>query len=108
MLLLSLGNLPKPESPVAVPTIPGRLRFYWTDNSRLGGGMTNDKLFIAVYCEEIDQWIFMLDTAFRPTGTCTVDLKEFNNMEVHTYLGFISADGKHVSESVYAGVVNVL
>ena len=108
MLLLSSGNLPKPESPVAVPTIPGKLRFYWTDNSRLSGSTTNDKLFIAVYCEEIDQWIFMLDTAFRPTGTCTVDLKEFSNMQVHTYLGFISADGKQASESVYAGAVGVL
>ncbi|MEO6963330.1 MAG: DUF6266 family protein [Puia sp.] len=108
MLLLSFGNLPKAESPVAIPTIPGRLRFYWTDNSGICRGMTNDKAFIAVYCEEIDQWIFMLDTAFRPNGTCTVDLKEFSTMQVHTYLGFISADGKHVSESVYTGMVNVI
>jgi len=70
--------------------------------------MTNDKAFITAYCEEIDQWIFMLDTAFRPAGTCTVDLKEFSGMRVHTYLGFISANGKYVSEIVYVEVVVVV
>lgn len=107
-LLLSCGDLPKADSPAAAATLPGRLRFYWTDNSGCGRSMTNDKAFIAAYCEEIDQWIFMLDTAFRAAGTCTVDLKEFSGMRVHTYLGFISANGKYVSESVYVGEVAVL
>ena len=107
-LALSCGDLPKAHSPAATATIPGRLRFYWTDNSGCGKSMTNDKAFIAAYCEEIDQWIFMLDTAFRAAGTCTVDLKEFSGMRVHTYLGFISANGKYVSESVYVGEVAVL
>ena len=108
LLLLSCGDLPKADSPAAAATVPGRLRFYWTDNSGCGRSMTNDKAFIAAYCEEIDQWTFLLDTAFRAAGACSVDLKEFSGMRVHTYLGFISANGKYVAESVYVGEVAVL
>lgn len=108
MLVLSYGDLPNADSPAVTAIAPGRLRFYWTDNSGWGRGMTSDKAFIAAYCEEIDQWVFMLDTAFRAAGACTVDLKEFSSMSVHTYMGFISGNGKYVSESVYVAEVAVV
>ena len=62
---------------------------------------------MAVYYEGLNHWIYALDLALRSAGTCSLDTTAFIGKPVQTYLGFISADEKDVSDSVYTGVVKV-
>ncbi len=107
MVLLGRGDLPQAVSPAATSPIAGKLDFTWTDNSGKGRTLPTDKAFAAAYNEEMDRWIYGMNLADRSAGTCSLDLKVFIGKPVHTYMGFISADGKDVSDSVYTGLVSV-
>jgi hypothetical protein len=108
MLLLSRGDLPNAPAPAVASPAAGKLAFTWTDNSGIGKARATDKAVVAVFCEELNHWIFNVDTAARNAGTYTLDVLAFSGKPVQSFLGFISADGKFVSNSQYMGVVNVL
>lgn len=108
MLLISRGDLPNATAPAVASTAAGKLVFSWTDNSGIGKARTTDKAIVAAYSEELQHWIFNLDTAARNAGTYTLDVQAFSGKPVQTFLGFISADGKFVSNSLFTGVVNIL
>jgi len=107
MVLLGRGDLPNAESPAATSTFAGKLDLTWKDNSGRGKARTTDKAFVAAYNEETNLWEFGSDLAARSAGGYTMDLTEFNGKTVQTYLGFISAEEKEVTETVYIGAVNV-
>ena len=108
MLLISRGDLPNASVPAVASPLAGKLAFNWTDNSGIGKARRTDKAIVAVFCEELNHWIFNLDTAARNAGTYTLDVPAFSGKPVQTFLGFISEDGKFVSNSMYTGQVNVL
>ena len=107
MVLLGRGDLPNAESPAAISTSPGKLDLTWKDNSGKGKAIATDKAFVAVYEEKSNLWDFGSDLAVRSAGAYTMDLTEFNGKTVQAYLGFISADEKEVTDTVYIGAVNV-
>jgi len=107
LVLLGRGDLPNAGSPVAISSAPGQLNFSWTDNTGKGKAMKSDMAFVAAYCEEKDNWEFELDAADRNTGNYTLNLKQSSGNPVHTYIGFISADGNEVSDSMYTGIVEI-
>jgi hypothetical protein len=104
MVLLSRGDLPNVGSP-AVMVSEGKLMFTWTDNSGKGQAHGSDKAFVAAYCEDLNNWKAMMDVALRSDGSCGFDLNDFAGKTVHTYIGFISEDGKNVADSLYTGLV---
>lgn len=107
-LILSLGNLPvAPGISVSSPT-SGKLVFCWTDNSGIGKALATDQAFVAVYNRETQRWVYRLNTACRSLGHCRIDIKPTRGKRVQTYIGFISSDGKRVSNSLFTGEVNVL
>jgi len=108
MLLISKGDLPNATAPAVTSPLAGQLAFKWTDNSGIGKARATDKAIVAVFCEELNHWIYNLDTAARNAGTYTLDALAFSGKPVQTFLGFISVDGQFVSNSLYTGVVNVL
>ncbi len=63
--------------------------------------------FAAVYNEENGQWDYELNISARNAGECILDLGSFKAKAVHSYFGFISADGKEVTDSIYTGLVNL-
>jgi len=107
MVLLGRGELPNVVSPEVVSPSIGKLEFRWTDNSGKGKALATDKAFAAAYCEELKDWEYRLDLAARSDGICVLDLTQFSGKAVQTYIGFISANGKEVTDTVFTGLVNM-
>lgn len=108
MILLGRGDLPNATAPAVNSPLAGKLAFTWTDNSGSGKALATDKAVVAVFCESLNHWIYNQDAAARNAGTATLDVTLFSGKPVQTYIGFISADGRFVTNTVYTGVVNVL
>jgi hypothetical protein len=105
MALLSRGDLPKVESSTVQLSSPGILQFTWSDNSGKGKARDNDKVFVAVFQEELGHWSTELNIATRNQGKCEINISIFSGKPVHGFIGFISADGKDASDSLYLGPV---
>lgn len=108
MALLSRGDLPNAQNPTATSTVAGVVHFAWTDNSGVGKAAATDKSILIVYCESRNQCIFTSNGDERNEEQEDLNVAAFSGLQVQTYLGFISADGKSIASSVYTGAVTVL
>jgi hypothetical protein len=61
-----------------------------------------------VWCENDSNWSYKLNGSERSAGSLTMDLKFFSGKTVDVYIGFMCADGKEVSDSLYLGKVDIL
>jgi hypothetical protein len=108
MVLLSRGDLPNIKSSRAESALPGQITIHWTDNSGTGLARPDDKLFVAVYTpESANKWIYGFDQAERSAGTCLFNAGPFSGHTLQIYVGFISSDGKEVSDSLFVGELPV-
>ena len=107
MVLVSRGDLPNVQSTNVSSPNAESLKFSWTDNSGKGKAKSTDVAFAAVYNEENGQWTYKMNLSARNAGECIMDLRLFKAKVVHSYFGFISADGKEVTDSIYTGLVNL-
>jgi hypothetical protein len=109
MVLLSRGDLPGVESPSVDSPSADVLNFTWEDNNRKGKASGADKLFVALYQVETGFWHAPMDIATRADGKCKIEMQKevFTGKKLHVYLGFMAADGKDASDSVYLGIVQV-
>ena len=108
MVLLSRGSLANAIAPTATAGTAGKVNFVWTDNTGSGFAKSNDKAILVVYCPDLDQTVSTLAGADRNMAADTLDVSNFSGKTVQTWLAFISADGKNVSDSFFAGQVAVL
>jgi hypothetical protein len=108
MVLLSRGDLPNVKSSQAESQSAGQIGVQWTDNSGAGLTRADDKAFLAVHCPEINQWIYELNLAERSAGSYILNTALFSGRAVQIYMGFISSDGKEVSDSLYVGALQVI
>jgi hypothetical protein len=106
-VILSKGSLNNVDTVSAASTAAGKLAFTWTDNSG-GTVLPTDKAFVAAYSADLNRWIFAQNSAARNAGTYSLDVTAFSGKAVQTYIGFLSADGQTVSNSLFTGQVNVL
>lgn len=106
--LVSRGDLPNAGSPSAASTAAGTVAFQWTDNSGMGRAQATDNSILVVYCPALNQSVYTTAGAVRSAGSDTVAVSNFSGMQVETYVGFISADGKNIANSMYTGTVTVL
>lgn len=108
-LSFSRGKLIAPKS-IAVQTVAGaKVTFTWTASDEVQK-LTNpaDMLMVLVYNPEKKEFITRIDAAPRSALTYTIQLpSDFAGDEVHGYLAFEGAEGK-VSDSIYAGAINVI
>ena len=107
-VLLGRGDLLNAKMPTADSSSKGTLSFSWIDNSGEGSAKATDQAFVAVYCEALNQWETSDEGSLRIAGSYTLDVAAFSGKAVHGYIGFLSADGKFVSTSLYTGLVNIL
>jgi hypothetical protein len=105
MVLISRGDVPGAESVAVLSLSPGMLQFTWNDNSGKGKARDTDKVFVAVFQEELGHWTTKLDIATRGLGKCELNIAHFSGKPVHGFIGFISADGKDASDSLHVGPV---
>jgi Family of unknown function (DUF6266) len=106
-VLVSRGDLPNVQLPNVSSPVSGTLEFSWADNSGKGKAKSTDNAFAALYNEENGHWVCKVNLATRNAGECILDLGSFKAKVVHSYFGFISADGKEVTDSIYTGPVSL-
>jgi hypothetical protein len=107
MVLLGRGDLPNVGSANTTALPDGKLEFRWTDNSGTGKAKASDKAFAAVFNEELKDWEYDLNLATRDEGVCVLDASILKGKRVHSYLGFITEDGKDVTDTLYTGEINL-
>lgn len=108
LVLVSRGDLPNALNPTATSTVAGVVHFAWTDNSGVGKAQSTDRSILVVYCPSRNQCIFTTEGDERNEGQEDLAVASFAGLQVETYLGFISADGKSIASSVYTGALTVL
>lgn len=107
-ILLSKGSLPIATTPTAASTVAGKLAYTWIDNSGINSAAISDLAYVAAYNDDLKHWIFIQNAATRNAATYTLDVTPFSGKIVQTYIGFMTADRKKFSPSVYTGQVNIL
>jgi hypothetical protein len=106
-VVMGVGDLLNVEKPTVNSESTGRLTFSWNDNSNEGSARATDQSFAALYCEELKKWETRKEGPQRNAGSYTLDVPAFSGKAVHTYIGFLSADAKFVTTSLYAGLINI-
>jgi hypothetical protein len=99
---VSKGGLPNATAPAAVLS-GSNIHFTWTDNSGTGIALSTDQAIFAVYCPANRQTIYTTTGGARSAGSGSLNVAPMLGQTVHTYIGFISEDGKEVATSIYTG-----
>lgn len=82
------------------------ITFSWTNNAGTSNADANDQVLIAAYCPEFNCTVYRIGAA-RSTGTDALQMPGFSGKVVHTWMGFISADGDEITTSLYTGELTV-
>ena len=113
-VLLSRGDLTKPESLAVTSPSPTTLQFKWIDNTGMGKALKTDRLFVAVFIPEKNYWFYQMNAATREAGNYVLDVTQltrdisvFYGKPLQSYAGFVAEDGKDASDSVYIGLVEM-
>jgi hypothetical protein len=106
-VLVSRGNLQSASG--ATATVEnGNIEIVWNDNSGIGSAKQTDKALVVVLNLEKGEAITNDAGAERTEETQTIVLPaDWSGDEVHAYLGFVSEDGREVSNSVYLGAIEI-
>lgn len=101
---LSRGSLAGALNPQLDVATQGQVTISWTDNSGQGNASATDKALLLIYNESNGEAIFTTDGVTRDTGTQTLPIPDdYSGDTLQLFIGFVSADGKQVSESLYIG-----
>jgi hypothetical protein len=106
-VLISRGELPNAVAPLAAATPTGGVEFRWTNNAGTGIAHADDKVVLLAYEPLTNSTVYSTNTAMRSNELATLNLAAFHGKTVHTYIGFMSANGKEVANSIYTGEVVV-
>jgi hypothetical protein len=84
----------------------GNVIFTWEYNSqRHGNAKEDDKAILVVYCEALNQCTYSIHDINRKAGNATLPVSKYIGHKVETWIGFISANGKLISNSMYTGAL---
>ncbi|HVY75205.1 MAG TPA: DUF6266 family protein [Puia sp.] len=103
-LILSQGDLPGVLFPEAFPGEDFELKFGWGGIPGYGA-KANDRVFVLVYCEALNHWLYILYCAERKDCAFTLALDAFRDEFVHAWMGLRSADGQRISNVDYCGEI---
>lgn len=68
-----------------------------------GDAKADDKAILVIYCESLNECIYSVNHINRSAGTASFPVLKFLGHKVQTWIGFISASGKRISNSTYTG-----
>ena len=106
-VLISCGSL----TPVFATELSGAgdsVLVKWTDNSGYGSASATDRALVAVINRSNGDAVTIVRGVSRATGRQEVNIPvAWQNSELDCYLGFVSDNGKDVSNSVYLGSVSL-
>ena len=100
-VLVASGNRFNTERAVAKP-IGETILFKW-ENDLIPNDYATDKVILVAYSEPLNKCIFT--TMGPPRSACKAKLEvaAFRGQAIHTWLSFITADGRQVADSIYTG-----
>ena len=103
-VMFSVGDLAKPVGFATAATAVAKIDFSWLNNApAIGTGGTDMATFL-VYCKTRDEFVTLERVVPRSALTYSMQLPpEFSQEEMECWMGFVSIDGKRVSDSVYMG-----
>lgn len=104
--LVSRGNLPNALAPSVISGAGSTLTWSWTDNNSSTAD-PNDQAILVAFCPEMRQAIFTTNGAKRSELSADLNAVTFRGKQVETYIGFLSADGRNSSISIFTGEVTV-
>lgn len=102
-ILISHGWLPGTSEASATANADGQVQFHWISTGDKGYAANSDKALLAIYCPALQQSVYNTAAADRGEETATLEASAFSGHTVHSWLGFISEDGKLAADSVYTG-----
>jgi hypothetical protein len=102
-LQLSNGNFPALPVELISGRSEGALGFRWHSGCGRDPRRAGDRIWVAVYCEELDLWEFKTDGAPGKEGRWSFNVQKFQGRGVKVYTGFVSANGKLSTRTSYAG-----
>lgn len=102
-VLLSRGDKPLTES-LEVKAVEEGLQFSWDPAVSDSGRRWNDQAMMMAYIPSLKEAIYLLNGARRTEGTDILRLPRFKDaVVIETYISFLAANHKSVSNSVYTG-----
>lgn len=105
--LVSRGPLTPPNNARA-GIVGGAVQISWDDNSTSGSANPTDDALAIVINPDKGEAVYKIAEASRIGGIETLNIPtDWAGDRVEAYLGFISDNGKDVSDSVYAGSVMI-
>lgn len=105
-ILIARGSL-TPAAGASVALTEGDIRITWNDNSGTDAAKQTDRALITITCPAQRAAITNEDDATRADCCFPTPLPdEWIDATLHTYLGFISEDGREVANSIYLGFLN--
>jgi Family of unknown function (DUF6266) len=107
-VMISKGKLPNPPGLSVCSPERGRLFFQWRDQGSFRKVRFTDLLFVAVFNCDSRRWILYKESTKRADCQYLLDAGTFQGKLVQVYAGFVSADGKRVSTSLFLGELRVL
>jgi hypothetical protein len=106
LVLVSKGRLPGAQS--AKATVKnGIIHFSFADNSTNGIAAADDNIILVAYCTDLQQAVFTLYGGFRKDKKATLNVSAYKGHTVETWIGFLSADEKDASDSVWVGTIQL-
>jgi hypothetical protein len=104
-LVLSEGPLMGTETYPVASTDAGTIQFSWLDNTDSGNARETDQVILIAFCPEKFEYYFSTCAASRKDGSAMLKVPLFAGERVHTWMVFVSGDGKFYSEGLYRGEV---
>ncbi|MDR6784593.1 hypothetical protein ABIE26_003239 [Pedobacter africanus] len=108
-VIYSKGQLDLPQTPQVAVTAAAKLDYSWGPVSGDSNGLATDKVTFAVYNPDKNKFVTLRGGAVRSAQSFVLQLPpDWSGDDVKAYLSLVSADGKLVSDSFYAGSFTVL
>jgi hypothetical protein len=105
-VLLCRGNALPPKNPQVSVDHAG-LRFSWDIESSLPWTINQDQAMMLAWFPEINETLFTTAGAARKAGTDLLPLTtSYQNLQIETYIAFVSEDRESVSNSIYLGSIS--
>ena len=106
-VFMASGSLSLTVNPTATSTEPGVINFKWKDGTGYGNAKATDRPILIAFCESLNACSFIVSDASRSAETASLPVQLFSGKEVHTWISFLSENGKDVATSSYTGTVTV-
>ena len=101
--VFSQGDMPIVDE-VNVNVVEEGIEFSWNPDYIVEGMQLSDQAMLLAYCPEKEYAFYQLYGERRIAGKDVLKMQRYSTqVTIHTYLTFISADGKSITTSIYTG-----